>query len=276
MKLADVEFLVKDIQREMPVVTDRFMKIKTGYVKPPKNLQDVLERIDNKFLNNYEHKIEELEYKFPKNNISLQFAKYQLGRFSKFGILNHDGFFNKLRNTVLYGHKDSILGCGMILGNMNTGAYRGSDPNGIELQTTSTETAFGGSNNAGYIFASQTPATGTIGKLYDRIAIHTNITQSCYVACYDSTPSDRLAVTGSVSYTADDYILQSVTEFAITETSVWISAVGNSNSSNPYKGDDTTTSKLLVKNTTYTSPSDPFPASPSTGNPTVQGKTNHS
>ena len=35
-------------------------------------------------------------------------------------------FKNNLRNNILYGHKNNKLNCGLLLGNMNTGAYRGS------------------------------------------------------------------------------------------------------------------------------------------------------
>jgi len=37
-------------------------------------------------------------------------------------------FQHNLKNNLLYGHKNNILNCGLMMGNMNTGAYRGVEP----------------------------------------------------------------------------------------------------------------------------------------------------
>lgn len=53
-----------------------------------------------------------------QEQIAKHFNQYKLKQ-------NLSNFQSNLKNNLLYGHKNNLLNCGLMLGNMNTGAYRG-------------------------------------------------------------------------------------------------------------------------------------------------------
>lgn len=261
MNLGDIPFIIKDIQNEMPQHTENKAKIPIGYTKPPKNFMDESARLDNKFLNNHQAEIEELAFRFPEYNLPKWMREYQRKYFLNYGILNHDGFYNEFGDPKGTFYKLSLSDLALI-GVVGSGGNIGST-----IETTTSTTAFGGSNNLGWLLASR-EAGGVIDDLYNQIAAHVNLTTSYFIVCYDNTgafaPNNRQGVTGDISYTADDYILKSVTEFSLATTEVWMASIPNSNSANPWKG-STTGGDHELKNSGYVQPADPFPSGGSTG-----------
>jgi len=96
MKPDDIPFLIRDIKKEMPTHTKNQIVIPYSYSQGlPKNAMELSHSVQNKFLNNYQAKIEEANY---SNLLSKNFNKWYLNqnlKHSQSGILNHDSFFNR-------------------------------------------------------------------------------------------------------------------------------------------------------------------------------------
>lgn len=227
MKLDDLSFL-RNIQNEMPIFESNKATLPHSFSQRfPKHIPDESAKIQNKFLNDNLGKIEDAQ---KSNLLSKNFISWFLRqnyRHLEHGILNHDGFFNGIKNKLLYGHLDNILGCGLILGNMNTGAYRhvgcivGAD---ITMGDTSNHSAVG--TTIIHFCSPTSGSTGTIGECYNRIAQnYFNSTGNSKLACYDNGSTNPNALIGgeTTSQALDStFTWRNVTEFELTTTKIWL------------------------------------------------------
>ena len=206
--------ILKIIKNDMPVHTDRTAKIKhTQYKRFPKSLFQESIKIDNKFLNDNLHTIEEMEYR--KKGITNNFKNYQNKYYDESGILNHDLYF-KHEGTIypkLHG------ACGFIID-----PYRAVVRNGAELTSGSTTSI--PANLTAYIYCSKL-SIGIIGQYYDRVAHNVftaagNIRMAVYQdnGGSPSIPNTLYQQTSSAATTAD-FTYRLLTEFALTTSQNW-------------------------------------------------------
>ena len=257
----------------MPLHTDISLKVKRTYSQGlPKNVNDYSQKINNEFLNNNLHVIEEMEYR--QKGITNRFKNYQNKYYEDSGILNHDLYFkdeDKIYPKVSGAQPLNIMNTGFL------GSLISVDPNGTEIETNAGGN--GGINyGASYLEINRFPNTGSVGKLYDQIAINSNAaTGNWHVGVWNdlsSLPSDLLATTGAVARNST-YAMQSVTEFALDTTQNWIGAVMDSN--NDIEGAAGSTADRQDKVYTYGALPDPAGTGYTAAATFVmQGKMNHS
>ena len=111
----------------------------------------------------------------------------------------------QLKNNLLYGHKNSQLNCGLMMGNMNTGAYRGVDfDTGILGTVGNTDSHTTGIQGQVWVWK----LTGlTAGNPVTSIGINAFATAgNIRVKAYDddggAEPENLLAESGSTAVTA--------------------------------------------------------------------------
>ena len=217
MDKRDVEYLVRDIDKEMPKHTDTTAKIPSSYSKLPKNLMDESTRVNNKFLNKHQGEIEEAHHKFKVDK--RKFVAYQNKHYGDRDVLNHDGFFKggfdewgNISGTRYMFEQPFVTFSHPSINRVNKGA---------DIETNDGST---GAANFGTTLSAQR-VTGVIGTTYDRIAISlTTATGNCYLGSYtDSSdaPADLEATTGAISSPAS-YAWQSLTEWSLTTTVNWL------------------------------------------------------
>lgn len=215
--------ILKIIKNDMPIHTDTSVKIKCSFSQGmPKNLKEYSDKVDNKFLNNNLHTIEEMEYR--KKGITNDFKNYQHKYYDESGILNHDLYFEHEGTTYPKLHG----ACGFII---NPYIMKPATLNGADLTTEASNTS--GNNLNGYIYAGLL-STGVIGHLYDRIAFRRELgtaSGQLRYGSYDSQSSvatNKMCDTGLFNSPANSsYVLQSVTEYALTTTENWTAILGD-------------------------------------------------
>ena len=273
LDIDELKAFFKIMKKDMPIHTDNTVKIKCSFSQGmPKNLKEYSDKVDNKFLNDNLHTIEEMEYR--KKGITNDFKNYQHKYYDESGILNHDLYFehdNKIYAKVSGGQGFSIKNVGF------TNKYQTAEVihvNGAQLTTVDTV------NNTNiaevsYILASQLTTSGTVGHYYDRITMNVTGTPTGNVrmALYDNFASSpkNLVVESSSSAAVTSANVLSITESALTTTSSWLafqasgSFVNNTSSTappvsgnryyfsqaygvftNPFSGNTTTTTDELL------------------------------
>ena len=257
MKLEDIEFIIKDIQREMPKHTENNCKIPYTFSKFPKNLMEESHKKQNKFLNCHLAEIEESIYqkKLP-NTIKSWFLHQNFKYHLKSGILNHDGVFRTLKNELLYGHNNHILASHTLFGVI--GSSSGGCTGGADVQVDGTDnTTHSSVNNLYCGLISNAEA----GKCYNQIAIScSSAAGNKRMANYtDNTgePDALIAETASIAQTPD-YDFVSIPEWTQDgTTNVWCAY--NSDSVSNVVNNLSGGQRRFVS-TTYGAMPDPFPA----------------
>lgn len=196
----------------MPLHHDRGAKIKNSYSQGfPKDLMEFSSKVDNKFLNDNLHTIEEMEYR--QKGITDDFKNYQNKYYDDRVILNHDLYFkheNKVYARVSGAQPLNIMNTGFI-GSLN------NQVNGADLftdQTGSDQSGFGGYVYIGWLDA------GTIGEFYDQSAVSyiSGVAGNYRHGVYDqqsSVPTNLMADSGSLTVQTG-YTFEPFTEFALT------------------------------------------------------------
>ncbi len=205
----------------MPIHTDKTAKIpKPQYSQFPKSLDDFSTKVDNKFLNDNLHTIEEMEYR--KKGITDGFRNYQNKYYDKKEILNHDLYFTHEGKTY-----PRVSGsAGMNIKNVGfLGSLKLPAVNGQELESNAGASTYTG-NSAGGIYACRTDASGDVTDLYDRLAMSDqnslgNQRLASYSDSGSTTPDVIYAETGSNALDSA-YTWRSVTEFGLTTALTWI------------------------------------------------------
>lgn len=218
----ELKAFFKIIKNDMPLHTDNSMKIKMSYdMGFPKDIKEHSVKINNKFLNNNLHIIEEMEYR--KKGITCDFKNYQNKHYDESGILNHDLYFK---------HDDKIYAkvSGGSFFNQNALSFSNASLNRIassaELETTSTDdnNISLASNGIDLYFV-----TGVIGTVYNQLAVKMigttgNVKIGCYADNGSSAPSTLLADSGS-NASATGYTYRTVTEFTLTTAKTWLAVL---------------------------------------------------
>ena len=233
LDIDELKAFFKIMKKDMPIHTDNTVKIKCSFSQGmPKNLKEYSDKVDNKFLNDNLHTIEEMEYR--KKGITNDFKNYQHKYYDESGILNHDLYFehdNKIYAKVSGGQGFSIKNVGF------TNKYQTAEVvppvNGSQIETG---TSIGQGNfGMNRIELFPLPNTGVIGTLYNRIALNeAGSSGNRRIACYSgSTPTELLGESASFAHETS-YTFQSVTEFSLLATQNWVSTLADSNNNYRY------------------------------------------
>ena len=228
----ELKAFLKIIKNDMPLHTDTSAKIKCSFSQGmPKNLKEYSDKVDNKFLNDNLHTIEEMEYR--KKGITNDFKEYQNKYYDESGILNHDLYFEH-EGTIYPKLAGGSFFSQSFLSTSSASLNRTSSPtNGAEIETgTSIGQANFGMNR---IELFPLPNTGVIGTLYNRIALYeAGSSGNRRIACYSgSTPTELLGESASFAHETS-YTFQSVTEFSLLATQNWVSALADTNNNYRY------------------------------------------
>ena len=238
--------------------TSNSAKVKGSYSQRfPKSLMDYSSKVDNKFLNDNLHTIEEMEYR--KKGITDGFRNYQNKHYSNREILNHDLYFTHEGKTypkVSGAQPLNIMNTGFI------GSLGVAGVNGADLVTGT------GGSNAGSFGANNYNAfrlgDGTIGELYDQVALSQVASAgNVKLAVYDDTGSDApndLYAQESGNASAVGYTWRSLTEFDLTTAKNWACFNNDSGGMFPYWLSGTTNVRYFDAETYATSFTTPAPA----------------
>ena len=270
----ELKAFLKIIKNDMPLHTEITTKIKRLFSQGmPKNLKEYSDKVDNKFLNDNLHTIEEMEYR--KKGITNDFKNYQHKYYDESGILNHDLYFkhdDKIYAKVRGGSYFNQNG----LSFSNASLNRTSSPtNGAQIETG---TSIGGSNFGGnYINLFKLPNTGVIATVYDRIALNeAGAAGNRRTACYSgSTPTELLGESASFA-TETSYTFQSVTEFSLLATQNWVGALADTNNNYRYFTSGVVNGDRKYKSFTFGAYPNPAGTGYSDGAESVQMKIAHS
>ena len=228
----ELKAFLKIIKNDMPKHTDNTVKIKRSFSQGmQKNLKEYSDKVDNKFLNDNLHTIEEMVYR--KKGITNDFKEYQNKYYDESGILNHDLYFEH-EGTIYPKLAGGSFFSQSFLSTSSASLNRTSSPtNGAEIETgTSIGQANFGMNR---IELFPLPNTGVIGTLYNRIALYeAGSSGNRRIACYSgSTPTELLGESASFAHETS-YTFQSVTEFSLLATQNWVSALADTNNNYRY------------------------------------------
>ena len=165
----ELKAFIKIVKDKMPIHTDKTASIPYPFSQGlPKNIMEISNKVDNKFLNDNLHTIEEMEYR--KKGITNDFKNYQNKYYNESGILNHDLYFE--HEGKIY---PKVRGASFF--SQNSLSFSNASLNrttaGTEVFTTTTEIATGGVGlNADTLGASIFAGTPTSGGSYNQIALH--------------------------------------------------------------------------------------------------------
>ena len=209
----ELKAFLKIIKKDMPIHTDDTVKIKCSYSQDmPKNLMDYSQKIDNEFLNDNLHTIEEMEFR--KKGITNNFKNYQNKYYDKSGILNHDLYFE--HENKIYAKISGA--CGFIINPYN---FAPIAPPAPDLSTNYTDTTFAGVDHL--IMTGCKFSAGVIGDKYNRIKSRLSTAAGNYkMGVYQQTsnvPSTLYNGTGSLTAVNDNW--ESLTELTLVQTTVW-------------------------------------------------------
>jgi len=230
MKLDDIPFLIRDIKNEMPIHTTNLAKIPQSYSQGlPKNAMKLSHKVQNKFLNNHQAKIEEANH---SNLLTKNFTAWYLNQnliHSHSGILNHDSFFQFPQ--VKYSPDLSLHDVAFVGAAAGAGECAGAD---IELYGDLG--SFGNTNNTHLFIMRTDESVGVVGECYDQIAIDMNSTNgNIRMGTYNETTTDEpdvLYAQTENSVTAN-YAFKSITEFTLTSVYIWFAFQPEGTGGNP-------------------------------------------
>lgn len=224
----------------MPLYTNTSAKIPRSYSQGlPKNLMEYSAKVYDRFLNNHQHIIKEMEYR------------------------------QKLSSTVKKIITAKHRG---VYGNVGPGSFMlfGST-NGAEIETNDGST---GTDNAhfstGFVYTQILPNTAVIGKKYDEVANdHTTSTGNIHLGVYDDssgTANNLLGDTGEFAQ-AVNYTYHTFTEFTVPTTQLWTAVIVSFLGGTTYKTQAAGSEKFMVQ--TYGALPTPFvnDAGSTTANP---------
>jgi len=209
------------MNKEMPVHTINSARVKHIYGNFPKNFMEESALVDNKFLNNYQHIIEEISNRNKQNHFIKLFRIYQLDNYEKYGTLEHDCFYSmggKILSSKHRGGSGLLLGQFILFGRVN----------GPEL-TGGGNTSTGAFNPSGFVYAAKTSDAGTVGHYYDEIAINctSGNNGNMKAVIYDDdggSPSKPNAPynSGTGDFTSSsDFNYHTMAEFSLAGIQVW-------------------------------------------------------
>lgn len=226
---SELSFVIRNMEKEMPMLTSQTAKIPNPYGYFPKNLKEQADKVNEKYLNKHLAVIEEISYRYP-NHLLPQWMKNYQNRYFKANIA-HDGFFKNNINESGYTKNTRFMFDG------NTFIQFGLE-NGATLATPASTSS--GSNLDVYIYA-QAVAAGLIGQYYNEICFHraTNFGAGSHgnlrYGVYDQqagVPTNLMADTGlfsSDNIPDNDFTtFKSVTQFALTTTANYTAILGDS------------------------------------------------
>lgn len=280
---AEIPNLMRKINEEMPILTQDSFRYKKKFSNRcmPKSLSEDMQKVNNKFLDNYLGKIEDT---MPKTFLK-QFIRYQLWNFSKNESLKKDSIFSSLGicscptkkqlSKFIYrsmgltnfgiaemklNHIVELINTNFILGNMNTGAYRGSCIPGSDSETGSTGSTTTGWSNQNH----GTKHTVTKNTCFDRTAwnIH-SAAGNQIIGCYDNNGDDsgndaeNLLASISAYATTTSYTWKSITEFTSPDAILWNVQNADSGSLSLYYNSTGTRSAKTVTYPTLDNPYNP-------------------
>ena len=232
----ELKHFYKIINQFMPIHNKKNIKIPTGSYNPlPKNLMECSNKVDNKFLNNNLHTIEEMEYR--KKGSTNNFKDYQNKIYSQSEILNHDLYFkneNKIyEHDLFFKYKNKVFpkvsGASNFL--VNTSFFVAPPEDGATI-----EVGAGAPSDyvsyVGTVVASATDGTDVVSNYYDQVAFQigdgsgSQVLGSIRLGIYDGDTSQAnnryVTDSGSFSTTANAYVWRSLTEFQLATTTNWI------------------------------------------------------
>ena len=262
---------MKKISDKMPIHTSKRITIpRTFSLGLPKNAIDYSDKVYNKFLNSNLHEIEEAEHnKLLSTNWKNWFYQQSIIH-KKAEATNHDGFFNVLKNNLLYGHKSTILGCGFLINPYTFPTV----VTGATIETNDGSGGSGASRGINQIELAKFPNTGVVATTYNQLSYNGNNTLgNIEMGVYaEDTPNALLVNSGSMS-AFTTYALKSVTEFTLTHTQNWFAWNNSAGAEWYYK---TVTNGTKTKAVTFGSMPNPAGSGYSTTTTTIQGKMAHS
>ena len=240
------------IDKNLPIITNESLKVKQSYSQGmPKNIMDHSIKINNKFLNDNLHTIEEINHRDNKNILSNWFKYYQNNIFSD--ELKHDLFFT-------YEGKIYPKVSGGSYFNNNSLSFSNASLNRKVFGSTLTVGGTGSDVGiSGTIFAGK--ATGTIGDYYDRSGVNIAVdsTGNIRTGAYQdsSDPADMILYQQSAdtATSGTGFNDLALTEFALLTTSVWICMQVSTDTDTISRGG---TTDRRVKNQSYGAFPDPL------------------
>jgi hypothetical protein len=284
----EIEQLQQSIENEMPYFSNRFIKIKYTYGPFPKNLMNEAIKVNEKFLNKFQAKIEqymgdEYLYKFRAYQ-NKYFSNQDFSQNFKESIFNNckcktqqqinditlQTTINNMSNQIGMNHIiNNITG---IMNNTKFGmlidSFRfATSCAGDDLSTTSV--AQNVSTTTGYIRASS-PATGSTDDCYDQLGISCGTAVGNYrLGSYDNTSNNPVNLEAETpSHSAQTGInMQSVTEYTLATAKQWVGLQSDNNGNQ--HGIYTDSSGLRLEGQSYG-------AFPSTFSPTTDNSPNYS
>ena len=278
--------ILKIINNDMPKHTLNSVKIKGSYSQGmPKNLMEYSEKIDNKFLNDNLHIIEEMEYR--QKGVTNDFKEYQNKIYGNSEILNHDNFFKAKLHDSFFKYQDeygmpkntqymrgiNIQNVGF-LGRLTSKVY------GADMVTNLGESGTSAIGGGPYtVIACKVKTTGVVNQFYDRVAINVSVASGNLRLCAykDNAGSpDARYVTDTGSFAAAaDYAWRSLTEFSLTTAANWL-AFSQSAASVTYGYENQASGNTKYLAGTFGQLADPIAAGLTNSATVIQMKLGHS
>lgn len=263
----ELESFNKIMKKDMPLHTDKTTGMKLTYGQRfPKDLEEYSAKIDNKFLNDNLHTIEEMEHR--EKGITDGFKEYQTKYYDQSGILNHDLYFT--HENKIY---PKVSGASPMI--MRPARFTVREA-GTEFETSPGSTGATGIP-VDYLWCSL-GSTGTDGGWYDRIACSDgNSLGNKALACYQADGASSIPATlvASEGGNAADsaYTWRTVTEFQINGATSWLALNTDSTS---YNFNYTTGGSVNYKSSqTYVTFPVPYGAASGTDTAEAQMKCGH-
>lgn len=269
MKLCDLQFVIRDLKKEMPHHTSRNASIPYKVSKPlPKNFMEESAKINNKFLNKHLSEIDEsIHCGLLSRQFQSDFIHYQRKYYFESGILSHDGFF---RGTHQPFYKLGLDNVGFI---GSLGRIGGPDLQDVAGTGTS-------ASAANDLLMASKMELGTISDLYDQIAISYGTSDgNTRVGSYDdsSAPVNLEVDSGSFAHPGTSFNFNSVTEWALTTAQQWCAVIVENNGQVKFETSGPANSRYHVAGHPPSSAlADPYPGSPILTDDTVRCTLGHS
>ena len=222
----EFEIFIEQMNRDMPLHTETSAKIKLNYSScMPKSAVDLSQKVDNEFLNDNLHIIEEMEYR--QKGITDNFRNYQNKQYGKSDILNHDLYFEHDGKIIA-----KVSGAQPFI--MNPSRFSAPCTHGTELSNGNTAAHSTGNHN--YFFACQ--VTGGASDLcYDEISVNCfDGTGDWVLGAYTNvtgTPTTKIEQISAITTFNTSFNYVSIPEFTNTSTLMWL-ATNQSNISGQF------------------------------------------
>lgn len=218
----ELKAFFKIIKKDMPIHTENTAKIKRLYSQGmPKNLMEYSNKVDNKFLNNNLHIIEEMESR--KKGITDDFKNYQNKYYDESGILNHDLYFehdNKIYSKISGGSFFNQSFLSTSFASLN----RSSKVLGAEVETDGT-TSTPNNSTANFIDIGKC-SNFVVNTWYDQTKFHINVAagnvRTCLYLDSSNTPDVLGGESASLTAVANYTTIYPIGECQILTTTGWI------------------------------------------------------